>query len=238
MPLSKRYRFIYIHIPKCAGSSIEFALKKADRNLCYHGRASSKQKEALGSSWLHHVTAERLKRTLPTEDWRLFFKFTFVRNPWDLMVSFYHFHKRRAVPPRFRELLSEKWSFKNIPRQLFRYVKLKVQYHNFSKERPHIVKRFEMISSFEEWVRAGIYARPCSAFITDCGGSLMMDFVGRFENLERDFQQVSERIGIKMALPHIMKSDRGDYRRYYSPETQALVREHFRTDIDRFDYRF
>jgi hypothetical protein len=208
MPVSPNFRFIYIHIPKCAGSSVSAALKHAGARMDYLGPSTSEQQRTLGSQWLHHVTAEKLQGALPSPTWKRSFKFTFVRNPWDLLVSFYHFHKARIEDADFRE------------------------------QRPEIVRIFECASSFEEWLRAGIYARPCSAFLKDADGKLSMDFVGRFENLAADFASVCRHLNIEASLPHEKKSEHQPYRSYYSPELRDVVGAHFREDIERFGYQF
>ncbi|MFO8053169.1 MAG: sulfotransferase family 2 domain-containing protein [Candidatus Omnitrophota bacterium] len=76
MLISHTYKFIFLHIPKTAGSSVAATLKrnlnKNDLLLC------------------PHTKAVRLKLTAK-DKWKDYFKFTFVRNPWDRMVSAYFF---------------------------------------------------------------------------------------------------------------------------------------------------
>lgn len=72
-------KFIFVHIPKTAGSSL---------------------KEALGLSWENHKDLARYRREIDEETFSGLFKFTVVRNPWDRLVSDYRFqtrgHGRRA----------------------------------------------------------------------------------------------------------------------------------------------
>jgi hypothetical protein len=65
-----------------------------------------------------------------------------------------------------------------------------------------------------------------------------VDFVGRFEALERDFATVCRRIGIDPSLPHINRSTHRDFRDYYTPRTKAMVAEAYSADIERFGYEF
>ena len=101
--------------------------------------------------------------------------------------------------------------------------------------------------SFEDWVRR-VYAEqdpqlrsrevlflPQSDWVTDENGDYLVDFVGRFERFEEDFQHVCDRIGVAKSLPHKNKSSRGDYRAYYTDETAGIVARYFAEDIDRFD---
>lgn len=72
--ISDRYKCIYIHIPKCAGSSIKEAL-----NLPGKGHPL----------WRYYAD-------LQPEKWREYFKFTVVRNPWDRLVSSYSYAGMKA----------------------------------------------------------------------------------------------------------------------------------------------
>ncbi len=72
------HKFIYIHIPKCAGSSIEKFL-----NSTQHVEWDPSNK-----LWVQHATAKQIKE-LYCPNYEQYFSFTFVRNPWDRTVSDY-----------------------------------------------------------------------------------------------------------------------------------------------------
>ena len=72
------HKFIYIHIPKCAGSSIERFLNNAQ-----HVEWDTSNK-----LWVQHATARQIKE-LYCPNYEQYFSFTFVRNPWDRAVSDY-----------------------------------------------------------------------------------------------------------------------------------------------------
>lgn len=238
MPICHSLRFIYIHVPKCAGSSVKKSLKTAGARLEFTGMASPQEKTALGSTWLHHVTAAKLRTAVPERVWETYYKFAFIRNPWDLMVSFYHFHKMRSQPVPIRQLRPKSWQPREIVGACVRFVRSQVQHRNFKRERPHIIDRFKRIQSFEEWIHAGIYARPCTAFVTDSDGSLLVDFIARFENLHQDFGVICQRLGIAVRLEHLMRSEHRPYREYYTPELREVVAKHFENDLRHFDYKF
>jgi hypothetical protein len=75
-------------------------------------------------------------------------------------------------------------------------------------------------------------------FVTDSEGTMIVDFVGRYENLSKDFLQVCNVLNINASLPHINKSSHRNYRSYYSAETRSLVEENFSADIELFGYTF
>ncbi len=71
MPISDKYRAIFIHIPKNAGTSI---IKILDMKRSFH------------RAWKYY------KDTFP-DNWNNYFKFAVVRNPWDRVVSNYEYAK-------------------------------------------------------------------------------------------------------------------------------------------------
>lgn len=96
-------------------------------------------------------------------------------------------------------------------------------------------------NSFEEWVKlggTGTAQRLMSEFLSDEHGNIMVDCIGRFENLEQDFRKICENRGITCNLPHYNKSDRKSYREYYTDETREIVRSWAQRDIEMFDYEF
>ena len=67
-----KYKCILIHIPRCAGSSMEYAI--ANKNWWSYEPSTK------------HILASTAK-TLYAEYWDDYFKFSFVRNPWSRMLS-------------------------------------------------------------------------------------------------------------------------------------------------------
>jgi len=83
------------------------------------------------------------------------------------------------------------------------------------------------------------HIRPQVDFIDNSYG-IEMDFVGRFENLEHDFQRLCELAGLNqtLKLDHLNQSRHRPYRDYYSPFTRQLVADKYHQDIERFAYSF
>ncbi len=92
---------------------------------------------------------------------------------------------------------------------------------------------------------------PQYDFLHDSKGRLLVDFVGRFENLQDDFDIVCSRLGItESTLPHVNQSKPGHgslagqsgpashYSDYYDEETRGLVATMYSKDIDAFGYEF
>ena len=144
-----------------------------------------------------------------------YFKFCFVRNPWDKLVSFYC-DKLNINNPSHRDFL---------------------KYNGF-----------KVGISFEELVYAirDIQDREAErhfksqyTFVTDQRNNLVVDFVGRFENLEEDFNKICKIAGLPpIALPHRYKSVHDHYSTYYTDETRRVVAERYKKDIEMFGYDF
>jgi hypothetical protein len=75
-------------------------------------------------------------------------------------------------------------------------------------------------------------------YVCDESDRVLVDFVGRYETLAGDFQEVCRRLGMQAALPRLNASRRDAYRSYYDERSRALVRERYRRDIELFGYAF
>ena len=100
MLISHRHRFAFIHVPKTAGSSVAFALWPyadhvddywANRWLDRIGIHVNHYAPYRRKKFRTHTPAAILERQLPADVFADLFKFAFVRNPWDLLVSSYHY---------------------------------------------------------------------------------------------------------------------------------------------------
>lgn len=73
-------------------------------------------------------------------------------------------------------------------------------------------------------------------------GKPVVDFVGRFENLESDFRYVCQKIGVRFRLPKLNSTGTTDagiaYRTAYCDRTREMVEQTYRRDIIRFGYSF
>jgi len=161
-----------------------------------------------------HDDARDYRKVFGRDFWR-YFKFTFVRNPYTRLVSAYEFLRRGGHPAwrtdqRFRDdVLSE--------------------YADF----PDFVLR---------WLKPGTdwpeHFRAQHEFV-ELGGRLVMDFVGRIENIEADFATVSDRLGIQARLQRLNPTaeKHGTLREYYSSDAvERRVREVYARDFELFGY--
>ncbi len=103
MIISRGRRYIFVHIPKTGGIALSLALEgramaddiligdtpKARRR---RGRVEKLQPTAAGRLWKHSTLADIAGLADPDE----FFVVTMVRNPWDRMVSYYHWLREQS----------------------------------------------------------------------------------------------------------------------------------------------
>lgn len=98
MILSSGRKYIFIHIPKTGGTSLALALesraKKDDIMLgdtpkAKRRRARVRDVQTAGRLWKHSTLAD-IDGLITPEQIADYFTFTLVRNPWDRVVSYYH----------------------------------------------------------------------------------------------------------------------------------------------------
>jgi hypothetical protein len=68
---------------------------------------------------------------------------------------------------------------------------------------------------------------------------IKLDFIGRFENFEKDIKLVAKKIGLDLlTVPTKNKMDHLNYRSYYDEETKGIIGTLYKKDIARFGYSF
>jgi hypothetical protein len=76
-------------------------------------------------------------------------------------------------------------------------------------------------------------------FLYDDSGKLLVDYVGKFENIQNDFDNICTRIPInKSSLPVVNASRHTHYKEYYNKHTKNLILTAFKKDIETFKYDF
>jgi len=201
--ISDKHRCIFIHIPRTAGSAIEEALSGRDWWFV--------------NPLTKHLTARQARLLYGKRRWCEYFSFTFVRNPWDKLVSMwestFYWRQRRRLGT-FKEFVR---AVKGNP-----FEQHTLHYHQILDLSPD-----PQLSSWDRFMRNRL-------------GQTRVKFVGRFESLEVDMQRVCTEIGIAMVkLPVVNRSGhRTPYRDYYDDETIKIVADRFATDIKLFGYEF
>ena len=190
---------LFIHTPRTAGSSITNALPPT---VLRHSHLSIYDHRVL----LGRARCDEL------------FKFGFVRNPWDRLVSSF-FHLKRGG----NHAKDQEWAATHLS-----------AYDDFE---PFVTN----------WLNEkSIYSRvwhflPLAHFVCLPGQKKhALDHLGRFETLADDFAAVSRKLGTELVLPHTNHAPRKheDYRAFYTPKTREIVARVYAADIRAFDYSF
>jgi len=189
---------VFIHVPKTGGASIlqicqRYGIRIVDHNL--------RNPE--------HRSLAQIKEQTPD-----IFSFAIVRNPWDRVVSTYHFLKNGGIKG-------------DDKLDADRFVS---GYGSFDE---FVLEGFK-----DKEILDQIHFRPQYKWISD-DVEVIADMVGRFEKLQLHFSRWCKMIGLpSYKLEHINRSMHKPYKAYYSAQTIELVREIYSKDIELFKYNF
>lgn len=164
MIISDAKKFLFIHIPKTGGSSLTWMLRYYVNNI--HGININELETKKGWQGLFHINGQHSSYQDNSEiiqQKQGYFKFAFVRNPWDLAFSWYLALSRESTkeisPKNFKSFLFEvPQSHRTlIDRSQFSYIcdhkgQVRMDYlayfENYQEVIPHLMGRFG-ISEFE-----------------------------------------------------------------------------------------
>ncbi len=248
MIISHRHQFIYLKARKVAGTSVEVALAQhcgegdiVTPVAAFDPDWDEEEYDHPGRKWegySRHATLVPVRRKLGRDLWDEYFKFSIVRNPWDLVVSQYHWATRsddwriykgsvRASLRRFRTNPSRGWkNFKLLGESLVRTL-LKMDVVPFEFFVKHMLR---------------LYKANNDPFYFDGTGAMGLDFLIRYENLGNDYASACERIGIPPSrLPALKTKSRSEgrhYSTYYDDRTREIVAKAYPRHIEHFGYRF
>jgi protein required for attachment to host cells len=174
------------------------------------------------------IVRKRFRKENPGD----YFKFAFVRNPWDRLVSWYSMidGARREVADGTAGPETRRHIKKN---NLFKYV----------LRCGPTFDEFVINCTEKQWMGNGYYSFTFNQlrYLTDKNGEVLVDYIGRFENLAQDISHVFDMLGLEasqLEIPHENRSAHSHYSEMYTPETREIVRKRFRRDIEFFGYEF
>lgn len=188
LTISEEKKFVWFRVAKVGTRSIFHALHKAGVEL------------SAEHPFLCHY---------PVHRYRDFFKFAFVRNPWDRLVSCWADkvvdHNRLHFSD---DSLEEMQSFE-------RFVDYVAENVDLEHGNPHLRLQCRLIDLNH------------------------IDFLGRFENFMEDITKVMDFLGIETKISRKNASSRKqNYREYYSEDTIQKAAKLYSRDIQIFNYDF
>jgi hypothetical protein len=229
--VSHQNKCIFIHIPKAAGTSLARVFQDSIKNQKSPVMLPFKAEDNKFDPPPPHLRASDYIKYghVTKKEFRSYFKFSMVRNPWDRIVSEYKY-RRHPIYYDFKTFL-----FSRLPKP--------------------------------SWSDAYCHVIPQYDFLYDSKGNCLVDFIGKVENIQEDFNKICNTLGMQnMLLPHANKSlslFRRDnnlkqvlktiigffslnqtrntfshYTEYYDEESKQFVSKLYKKDIETFSYDF
>ncbi len=184
---------IFVHTPKAAGTSVALSI--------------------FGELPYHH-TALDYRAIFGRQTFAAYFKFSFVRNPWDRVLSAYEYLLRGGWNTKDTD-----WAEKHLR-----------HYSSFEDFVLHGL-RLPAVQRF-------MHFRAQNEFVCDLWGRFLVDYLGYFETISADFEAISKRVGVSGTLAHENRAVNKDYRAAYTSEMRKIVGETYARDIRLFGYSF
>jgi len=202
-------KIIFLHIPKTGGTTIEKVIcPNQSLNIKPNYLTLYGWDDQYG--WLNHLTLDQIIKIYPNLDLNEYAAFMVVRNPWDRLVSEYHW----------------KSSISGLQIPFIEYVRLL-----YIGETKVIQKYYKSPMAFEQHIQ------PQSKYILHSNKVVVK--ILRFENFERELIDTLKKYGVKInSLPKTRTSIHAHYTYYYNRFTYNMVGNLYIDDIIRFGYNF
>ncbi len=203
--VSDKYRCIFIRMPKTASTSM------LPQFPDMHGAYSP--------------PTELIKKRA-REKWGRYYKFVFIRNTWDRVLSIYLYLDRRmrdhAAGVDILKRQPKEWL--DTDGDINKFLK-----HFYDKYGPAWIEDMhEIFYSQMRWIKD-----------PETGKDFGIDFIGRYENLQDDFDRICDKIGKeRVILPHENRTEHRHYREHYNEESRRIVAEIYKEEIERFGFKF
>ena len=211
--ISHKFKCIFIHIPKTAGTSIESLIN---------------DDFSFGTS---HELLSEYKNHDCFDD---YYKFTFVRNTFDRIYSIFNYYSLGGNHDHPKNI--KQWV-------VYWYKKLTVhQYYtdiDISRNIPVDFTKFciKYLRNRESFFGRDILTSQYQYLLVD--NDMKIDFIGRFENLDSDFQKVKNKLNINQELPHHrLSANKDHYSLYYDDVSVQIVSDYYDDEIKYFNFSF
>ena len=234
MIISHKNRFIFYKPLKVAGSSVEAALipQCGDADIIT-GSNIREEREKFGcverninldylAMGIHsHSSPQRVFRIF-NEEWLEYYKFTIVRNPWDLIVSYFWWNSYQSSDTSITPDSSD--TLEDLRDKFSRFIESIGVFKSGPRGTEGPVRVIDWLSS----VTLEFYRN--------------VDFVMKYENLQLYYEQVCNHLSLKRSVLPILKGNHRKsnihYSEYYGEIEKIQVKLAFKDIIDNFKYGF
>ena len=202
--INHNLRCIYVHIPKTAGNSVN---------------------RVFGVQWENHKDLARYAGEVTPEQFRRYYKFAIVRNPFARILSDYNYQCKKSRPEASKLFLrkdsGEKRNFR--------------EWIEAALAEPH---RYPA----EAWggeVSPGIHRLSPQLDWLTVDGHVAVDEIIRLEELPESFSRICGEVGLPpLVLPHRNSRFHWPYSWYYDDGARRLVADYYARDLELLGYRF
>lgn len=240
--INHNYKFVWIHVPKTAGTSMNTMLKRSFKmpwSEC-PGRVGN----VPGYKWPHLPVEKQgyMRHYVPPVidsdgkyEYSDYFTFTCVRNPWDRLTSAYRFwglSKMKSGKPRY------KVAFQSTCHDKFKTFETFVRH--FKRDCPNSIWEHVV----PDLVPEQVHGMTQYEFLMQRVGDIdNINYIIRYESIHQQIQELSKKLNHRLIkLPNQNGTKRfkqhSDYRNYYTPETREIVAKYYEQDIETFKYSF
>ena len=166
-----------------------------------------------GKKETRHLGMLKILRYFKRDEFENAFKFAIVRHPMDRLISSFH------------HLSKGGWETNHD--------------NSFLKKHGDVTQNG--FGEFVKWLSAGDTATapvtlvPQHEFIC-LGRHIMVDYLGKFETIDKDFENISKIIGCSDRLPKSNSTSHTDYTAYFDDEITQLARKVYKKDFELFGY--
>ena len=198
-------KIFFVHIPKTAGTSISSAILATNKyNLSFLPT--------------EHASAIQIIDYIG-KNYKKYYSFSFVRNPYDRLNSLYHFLCQKNLFPE----KGENWDQDNLIKMGFKAWLLETNFW----------------PPYTKGIGPSFQKRSQCYFLSDENNHILVNDVFKYENLINDLNILSKKIDINFdELPQTKVTVRDNYKYEYCDETIDFVKQFHGEDLDRFGYKF
>ena len=192
--LFEDYKCVFIHLPKTGGATIRNGIFKS---------------EYIGPCF----------NTIPN-DWHSLFKFTFVRNPYDRIVSAWKMFTNGMESSNWA--YNRNKDFKDISFYDFICIATDSSIDHTNRHDLKSILRHHTLPMSDNY--------HCAQYA---------DYIGRFENFENDLKEILYYLSVEnYIIPRHNVTSKGNYTKYYDKKCYSLVTKHYANDLDLYNYKF
>ena len=226
MVISHRYKFIFFCNGKTGTTSIQKALDYLDE--------SSNMNHGAHYLWANkHMPPAVARAMLPARVWDNYFKFVFVRNPYDWAISHYEYSFR---PKGRKQMILDTLAGRSSISSLL---------SGFKNQQKWLEKEYideDGILKLWQYLKlvrglAGAESLMQKNYTQSIDGENIVDYVGKLETVDDDISNIADRIGVTVKLPHLNRTrTSAGGRLKLSDAARQKIKELWKEDFDLFGY--